>query len=145
MKLNLINTVNGLIPCQDEDYEKKRKLKIGRVYQFTCKLLRNYEFHKKYFALINCAWEYLTERQQEFFKNDIEIFRKSIEIAAGSCEIVYLIEKKEWGEIHKSIAFDKMDEAEFSELYSKVLDVILKYPLKSISPEEFLENIIHFM
>lgn len=133
------------MPCQDEDYEQKRKLKIGGVYQFTCKLVRNYEFHKKYFALINCAWEFLNEKQQTFFKNDADIFRKTMEIAAGHCDTVYLIEKKEWGEVPKSISFEKMDDAEFADLYSKVLDVILKYPLKTISPEYFMENISRFL
>lgn len=145
MKINLINTVNGLIPCQDSDYEQKRKLKVGGVYTFTCKLSRNYEFHKKYFALINCAWEFLTEKQQDFFKNDTDIFRKTMEIAAGHCEVVYLISKNEWSEVPKSISFEKMDEAAFSNLYQKVFDVILKYPLKDISYEYFTKNLINFI
>ena len=33
MDIYLMNTASGLIPCTDEDYEKKRKLKIGRVYK----------------------------------------------------------------------------------------------------------------
>ena len=87
MKLQLLNTASGLIPCYDEDYDEKKKLKIGKTYEATIKLVRNPQFLRKYFALINCAWEYLTEAQQVFFKNNKEVFRKTIEVAAGHCEL----------------------------------------------------------
>ena len=54
MDIYLLNTASGLKPCMDEDYEQKKKLKIGKVYKAKITLARNYEFHKKYFALINC-------------------------------------------------------------------------------------------
>jgi hypothetical protein len=60
--------MSGLVPINDVSYDEKKKLKIGQVYEVIIKLVRNYEFHKKYFALINCAWEYLPEHKQEFFK-----------------------------------------------------------------------------
>ena len=142
MKLLLKNTASGLIPIYDDDYEEKKKLKIGQVYEASIKLVRNYEFHKKYFALINCAWEYLTEPQMEFYKNK-EIFRKIIEVVAGHCEKWYSPELKKWVEIPKSISFDKMDNAEFQDLYSRVLDVII-ISLK-IDREEFEKNISNFL
>ena len=142
MKLLLKNTSSGLIPIYDDDYEEKKKLKIGQVYEVSIKLVRNYEFHKKYFALINCAWEYLTEPQAEFYKNK-EIFRKIIEVVAGHCEKWYSPELKKWVEIPKSISFDKMDNAEFQDLYSRVLDVII-ISLK-IDKEEFERNIVNFL
>ena len=63
MKLQLKNTMSGLVPINDASYDEKKKLKIGQVYEVTIKLVRNYDFHKKYFALINCAWEYLPEHK----------------------------------------------------------------------------------
>ena len=142
MKLLLKNTSSGLIPIYDDDFDEKKKLKIGQVYEVSIKLVRNYEFHKKYFALINCAWEYLTEPQAEFYKNK-EIFRKIIEVVAGHCEKWYSPELKKWVEIPKSISFDKMDNAEFQDLYSRVLDVII-ISLK-IDREEFERNISNFL
>lgn len=142
MKLLLKNTASGLIPIYDDDFDEKKKLKIGQVYEVSIKLVRNYEFHKKYFALINCAWEYLTEPQMEFYKNK-EIFRKIIEVVAGHCEKWYSPTLKEWVEIPKSISFDKMDNAEFQDLYSRVLDVII-ISLK-IDREEFERNITNFL
>lgn len=144
MEINLINTLDGLIPCLDEDYEAKKKLKLGRVYRFSVKLVRNYHFHKKYFALINCAWEFLTEAQQGFFKTK-KGFRKTIEISAGHCEKIFSIDRREWIDTPLSISFDEMDEDEFEDLYSRVFDVILRYPLRTISREYFEKNLMNFI
>ena len=143
MKLFVKNTISGLVPCDDNDYEEKKNLKLGEVYQVTISRPRNYEFHKKYFALINCAWECLNEKQTEFFK-DINNFRKTMELAAGHSEMVYSINRKEYVEQVLSIAFDKMDNDQFQDLYNRVFDVILKYPLKNISEEDFINNLSNF-
>ena len=142
MKLLLKNTASGLVPIYDDDFDEKKKLKIGQVYEVSIKLVRNYEFHKKYFALINYAWEYLTEPQMEFYKNK-EVFRKIIEVVAGHCEKWYSPALKDWVEIPKSISFDKMDNAEFQDLYARVLDVII-ISLK-IDKEEFERNVANFL
>jgi hypothetical protein len=144
MELNLLNTAGGLVPCDDNDYEEKRKLKVGQIYKATIKLNRNYRLHRKYFALINCAWAYQNERQTAFFKGSVEIFRKTMEMAAGHCERVYSIEHKEWRDIPKSIAFDKMDEAEFRDLYERVKDVLFATALRGVSEEEFLDALANF-
>lgn len=144
MELNLLNTAGGLVPCDDNDYEEKRKLKVGQIYKATIKLNRNYRLHRKYFALINCAWAYQNERQTAFFKGSVEIFRKTMEMAAGHCERVYSIEHKEWRDIPKSIAFDKMDEAEFRDLYERVKDVLFATALRGVSEEEFLNALANF-
>ena len=144
MELNLLNTAGGLVPCDDNDYEEKRKLKLGQIYKATIKLNRNYRLHRKYFALINCAWAYQNERQTAFFKGSVEIFRKTMEMAAGHCERVYSIEHKEWRDIPKSIAFDKMDEVEFRDLYERVKDVLFATALRGVSEEEFLDALANF-
>lgn len=144
MKIYCTNTARGLVPNYDSDFEEKKKLKIGATYKCEITLARNYEFHKKYFALINCAWEYQDERRQVFFKDDIERFRKSVEIAAGHCDIIYLLDRKEWVESPKSIAFEKMDEAAFSDLYEKVKRVLFAVFLRHITEEEFMKNLVNF-
>jgi hypothetical protein len=57
---------------------------------------------------------------------------------------VYSIERREWLEIPKSIAFDKMDEAAFSDLYERVKDVILSTFLHNVDEEEFLHKLSGF-
>lgn len=144
MKIYCTNTARGLVPNYDSDFDEKKKLKIGEVYRCEIRLARNYNFHRKYFALINCAWEYQDERRQLFFKDDIERFRKSVEIAAGHCDIIYLLDRKEWVESPKSIAFEKMDEAAFSDLYEKVKRVLFSVFLTHITEEEFMKNLVNF-
>lgn len=145
MELNLLNTAQGLKPLYDADYDEKKKLRVGVVYRATIRQPRNIDFHRKYFALINCAWEYQPEAVQAFFKNNVELFRKTLQMSAGYCERIYSIERQEWVDIPTSISFSSMDETTFSELYSKVFDVILQVFLKHITPEEFNNNLINFM
>lgn len=144
MELYLLNTASGLKPCNDEDYEKKLRLRPGRIYKCKVTLARNYEFHKKYFALINCAWAYQPERVVEHFKHSVEQFRKTVEIAAGHCDTVYSISLRSWIDIPRSIAFDKMDETAFQDLYDRVKDVLFNIFLRNISEEEFMRNLRNF-
>lgn len=136
--------MSGLRPSTDDDYEAKGKLKIGKIYKADIKLARNYKFHRKFFALINCAWEYLNEKQIAFFRYSKDNFRKAVELAAGNCELVYSIKQKEWVEQVRSISFASMDEGEFQTLYAKCLTVILTTFLPNISEEEFDKNLLNF-
>jgi len=137
MELYLLNTSEGLKPMYDSDYDEKKKLKKGQTYKAKITLARNIDFHRKYFKLINLAWEYQNESVVEFFKHSVENFRKSVEMAAGFYDTIFSIPRKEWIEIPKSIAFDKMDEFEFGELYENVKRVLFQVFLKDISEEEF--------
>lgn len=141
--MQVMCTPSGLVPVSDADYEAKQRLKNGRVYTVDVKLCRNYEFHKKYFALINLAWEYMNDRQCKFF-GDVNSFRKTIEVQAGYFERYYSVARKEWLEMPKSIAYDKMSAEEFENLYDRVKDVLFELVLKDISMKEFMEQLIHF-
>ena len=144
MELRLLNTPSGLKPLYDEDYDQKKKLKIGEIYKAKITIARNINFHRKYFALINCAWAYQNERTTKHFKNNVESFRKTVEIAAGHCDTVYNLSLKSWVDIPKSIAFDKLKQEEFEDLYERVKDVLFTTFLKGIDEEEFLNNMIDF-
>lgn len=143
MKFNVVNTIQGLVPCDDNDFEVKKKLKIGETYEVSVVRFRNYQFHKKYFAMINCAWEYLDERQTRFFRSK-EVFRKTMEVSAGHCEKIYSVRMKSWIDIPKSIAFNKMGATEFEDLYNEVRAQIFSLALDHISEEEFTNALIHF-
>ena len=144
MILYCTNTAQGLKPNYDADFDEKKKLKIGDVYKVEVRKARNVLLHRKYFALINCAWNYLNEKQTAFFKESIELFRKTVEISAGHCDMIYSIQRKEWIEQAKSISFEKMSEFEFRELYEAVKRVLFDVFLKHITVEEFERNLINF-
>lgn len=141
MKLNLVVTSEGFRPAADEDYELKKKLKRGSVVRCTVVEFRNYGLHRKYFALINCAWEYLTEQQREFFYDNVESFRKTVEVSAGHCEPVYNRTSNEWYDMPKSISFDSMSESEFEILYERVRDVLYQMFIPSVNKQEFEEEL----
>lgn len=143
MKLLVINTPRGLVPLGDDDYEQKRKLKLGETYSVEVKVVRNVDFHRKYFALIAYAWEFLNEQETERFK-DKENFRKYIEIAAGHCDVIFHPRLQEFVEIPKSIAFAKMDNTAFSDLYGRVKDVIFSIIGDRVTQEEFERLLIDF-
>ena len=143
MKFIVINTPRGLVPLGDDDYETKRKLKVGEAYTVDVKIVRNVEFHRKYFAMVAYAWEFLTEKEVETFKTK-ENFRKYLEISAGHCEVIYHPRLQEFVEVPKSISFGSMDNAAFSDLYERVKDVIFSIIGGRVSETEFERLLIGF-
>lgn len=144
MKIFCKNTAGGLVPLYDSDYEEKRRLKIGKVYQVEVKEARNPKFHRKYFALINCAWEYQNEQIQAAFRGNKEVFRKSLEVTAGFCERIFNLKLNSWVDVPKSISFGSMSAEEFNNLYERVKDVLWAAFLKGVTKEEFEENLSNF-
>lgn len=121
MKLFVIKSLSGTIkPAYDSDFEHLKKMKAGEVYECEIKMPRNIKFHRKFFALINLVFQ-----NQELYTN-IEHLRKDLIIASGNYDTRYNLDGVEILE-PKSISFAKMDESEFSELYTSVVDVICKY------------------
>lgn len=143
MELYLMNTAQGLKPLYDEDFEEKKKLRIGQTYKAKVTVPRNLQFHRKYFSMISCAWDLLTERQRDFFGSK-ESFRKTLQVASGHCERVFNLELRAWVEVPKSIAFDKMKGNEFEALYEGVRDVLFKVFLKHITLEQFEEVLMNY-
>lgn len=143
LKLQCVNTPNGLVPCDDDSYDAKSKLKLGEVYQVEIKKHRNYQFHKKYFALINLAWEYLPEKLTLHYVTKHN-FRKDLEMCAGCFERIYSVEREEFIEQHKSIAFDKMSAEEFEELYERVKDILFNVFLVDLDTDIFINQLNNF-
>lgn len=143
MKLRVINTPTGFVPETDDDFEVKRKLKIGNTYELTIREIRNPLFNRKFHAMIRIAWEYLPEAYLEKFGN-IDNFRYMIEIKAGFCDMVYDPTSGRVIYRPKSTAFDKMNETDFEKVYNGVLNVILRDYLPNINNNEFIEQIKYF-
>lgn len=91
---------------------------------------RNYEFHKKYFALLDFAyghWEPATLHGRRYagvvpLKSKSR-FRKDLTVLAGYFEQEIRIDGS-LRVVAKSISWAQMDEAEFSSLYESTKDVI---------------------
>ena len=128
-------TKQGLTPLYNSGYEAYSKLKIGWEGEVTFKQPRNISFHRKFYALINMAFE----NQEQF--NNLDHYRKYLTCKAG----FYTSYETNNGTFVEadSISFTSMDEIEFADLYSKMLDVIIKE--LGITGEEVAQNIVEFM
>lgn len=118
MKILLQNTANGLIPLYGSDFDAKRKLKLGETYEADIKRPRNLGYHRRFFALLNVGHEN-TKLDLPF-----EVYRKYVVMKAGFVKI-YETPKGNMYEA-ESISFANMPEDVFQDLYSRVLDVIIK-------------------
>jgi hypothetical protein len=141
--------VSTFMPASEHDRGLLSKIKIGQPVRLKYTQVRNYQFHKKYFALLNLAFDYWEPPEGGMgsaWKDKIDIeknfdrFRKDIIIRAGYYEATYRLN----GDIRfeaKSIAFGNMSEDEFEELYTKTIDVIVKHVLEGYS-DEMLRSVL---
>ena len=136
MKLLCGNTFNGLIPKYDSDFEEKKKLKIGETYWCEIKRARNYEFHKKFFALCKFGCE-----NSKNVEMPLDSYRKYATIKAGYYKI-YSTPKGAFVEAD-SISFESMPQEDFEKLYSAVIDFIIKDT--EATKEDIEQNLLSFM
>lgn len=111
-------------------------LKDG-FYEANLKKKRNSFFHRKFFALLNVAYQ-AWDCEKEF--KDFESFREDIIILAGYYTTVFNLDGT-FKLKPKSISFGKMDEIQFSALYSKVIDVILGKVLTNYKREDLEKQV----
>ena len=147
MKIHLCRSPFGLSPATDEDREKLNILFSNgdhrTVYEIDVKESRNYSFHCKYMQLFRIAWEYQNEDTQSHF-GSMDAWRKTVEVAAGHCDRVYSLDYNSWLEVPRSIAFDKLSEEEFRDLYERVKHVLFTIFLPDIAEEDFFEALKEF-
>ena len=126
----LIKTPNGsLAPADGQSAEILHKQKVGQGFRVRMTKIRNIRFHRKFFALLNYAFDTWEPTEKEYrghpVQKNFDQFRRDITILAGFYETAVRLD----GSIRitaKSISFASMDETEFEELYSKVIDVLLQ-------------------
>lgn len=134
MEISLVKRSDGLFSvAYDSDYEKAQKVKIGDTYKCQITKPRNYEFHKKYWALINMVFD-----NQELFDH-VDDMRREITIEAGFFNTYHGLHG-EFIKQAKSLSFAEMDEFEFQELYERTKDVIC---LHFRFTNELIEENIH--
>lgn len=105
---------------------------------------RNYKFHKKFFTLLDVAFEAwngpVVEYKGQLVRKNLKRFRKDITILCGHYEIVVNLN----GDIRKeakSISFANMDQDEFEALYSTAIDVILGKVLTHYTRDDLDEQV----
>lgn len=143
MRIHLVRSPFGLTAATDDDRELIKSLDPNNVYYVEVKQSRNYHFLCKYMKLFRIAWEYQNEDTQSHF-GSMDEWRKTVEVMAGNIEFEYSIEYNDWIPRSKSIAFDKMEEKEFQDLYERVKYILFTKWLPEGVDDDFFEALRDF-
>ncbi|CUI02654.1 Phage protein [Janthinobacterium sp. CG23_2] len=133
------------MPADQQAADFIAKLKLGAGVTATIKRQRNPKHHRKFFALLDFAfdnWEptaatYKGEavgKNRNQFRNDIIVLAGHYEMAVNMRDEVRLTAK--------SISFGSMDQIDFDALYSDVVNVVLAKILTNYTRDD-LDNVIN--
>lgn len=128
MKFLARKDLGHLTPVDTAGEEALRKLKFGDVVTVEVKKPRNGKHHRLYWALVG-----IVHHNQDRYETT-EQLHSAIKIAAGHYELLTMPNGNEY-KIPRSIAFDKMDQTEFSAFYDRVCDLVAKHFLPGVSVE----------
>ena len=129
-------TAAGLVPMYDSDF--------GETVMCSIRKPLNYEFHKKFFALVRLVFNNLPEhivrmlnvRSEEdmldCFKLQLGLYRQ---VWHGRRPVVKL----------GSISFAAMDETEFQKFYNRCIDITLTTFLRGTTRQELIDEVEMFL
>ena len=137
-------TPYGFVPMYDSDLEAKKRLRVGSVVRCKVSNPRNYEFHKKFFALVRLTFDNLPSVLAEKwsinneddmlrrFKRDLGYFTSTYN-ERGEKEIEY-----------RSISFAAMEQYEFERFYTQCIDLVLHKYIKGLDKQDLITEIENF-
>lgn len=140
MEFHLAKSGNTFIPASDKDKAKIDKIGQGEVVLAKSVDQRVLGFHRKYFALIDLAYENLPEKFDGYFGTPDDL-RRELTILAG----FYKEHKDFYGNTVKtaeSISFGKMSQERFEQLYSKTLTLVCR--LIGVDESDVLDQLMEF-
>jgi hypothetical protein len=145
----LIKTLSGLLPGDPDTQKWFDTLKQGIAISVETHTIRNYQFLKKYFALLKIGYENWNPGKINSKygnpKKNFERFRKDIAILSGHFEIVIRLDGTSRPEAD-SISFAKMNEEDFQKLYSETINIFLdRIYNKSMTAEELDETVNRYL
>lgn len=132
------------MPLYDTDHDLKQRLRVGSVVKCRVCRPRNYEHHKKFFALVRLTfdnlplplvekWNIRNEADMlRRFKRDLGYFTNTLN-EYGEREIEYL-----------SISFAAMEQHEFESFYEQCIDLVLHTYLKGTDRKELTAEVENF-
>lgn len=133
----------GLIPMYDSDLDEKHRLRIGDNVLCTIKRPRNYEFHKKYFALLRLTVANLPHLIQQ----QMQIFTEEDLLDCLKIDLGLFTTRWHGGrQIVKTgfISFAKMDNTEFEKFFSRSVDAILRIYLRGTDRQALIEEVENY-
>jgi len=124
-----------LMAVNSSDLDEIVRLRQNTDYKFEVTHPRNYQFHKKFFALINLGFA-----NQDKVKDFTE-YRTIKTMQAGFFKMIITEKGKVF--IPESISFSSMDELDFAKVYKTVLDIICSET--KLTGSEIENELISFM
>lgn len=148
MELRLVKEGSYLAPYDTASEEWLLSKGSGQYFVCDLRTPRNYEFHKKFFALLNIAFPYwnpdsITNQYGEV-ERSFDQFREDITILSGYFEQTFRVD----GSVRvraKSISFSAMDNEDFSVFYNKAVSAVIKHVLIGWTIEQVDEAIGGFL
>lgn len=147
-------TLGGL--CEPDKVAYKRfksrlkNLEVGELITFDVKLPRNSKYHRKFFAMLNLAYEmWEPNRKWKSYKGvavqkNFERFRSDVLIQAGYYSQTFDLDGNMKLE-PISISFAAMDDIAFERVYSSCLDVLLEKVLITYKDRAEVDAVIEKM
>lgn len=140
-----INSNAVFAPCTPESIELAKNVPVGKVIDVEYSFPRNIQFHRKWFALLKIGFENWNpgeiNNQYGTPEKNFDRFRKDVTILAGYYHVVVRLDGSTRVEAD-SVSFGSMDEAQFKELYSKTIDVLLKRVYDNSMSAEELDDLV---
>lgn len=127
----MIRTATGLTPADQNEWEELagNRIKLGSECKCVITVPRNLEYHRKFFAMLNEAFD-----MQDKYTNK-KHWRSAVLIAAGHCTMIINHEGKV-NYIPESISFAKCDETEFQKIFNNAIQAIVDHWLTS-EPDQY--------
>lgn len=152
MEVLLTKTPQGyMIPLSESEADKCKRFKVGSTVRAEVSAMRNWKFHKKFFAMLDIGFDAFDPPESEHrgmpVQKNRERFRKDCIIAAGFYDAVANLNGEVRAEAH-SISFASMDDEEFERVYSAVANVLLQKVLRNYTRadlDEVVERMLGFI
>ena len=146
MNVYLTKSQAGFVPADIDSEEWYKKIKHGEVVNADFKKVRNYQFLKKYFALMNIGFDNWTPAEVNSKygvpEKNSKKFREDTTILAGYFHVVIRLDNSTQI-VADSISFANMEEEDFEKLYNQTINVLLKHVYGEEMDREKLDNIVN--
>lgn len=125
-ELYLKRTLSGFSPADEASSDAMKSYKIGETYRADVVKPRNLKNHRRWWALCNLIYQ-----NTEQYKS-VDQVHDHLKILAGHCTQIV---SKSTGEVYlvaDSIAFGRLDEAQFQEVFGRAVNAVVEHILPGI-------------
>lgn len=137
MKLVLVKSGNALVAQDRLAIDDLEKFRDGAVVTCEVKRPRSVQHHRRFFAMVRFCFEHQREPVRYLTE---DAMRAALTISAGHRTEIHL-PNGTLGYMANSIAFDKLDQAGFNELWDRACDAIKRHYIPGITDEHIRQGI----